>query len=136
MLKSLPYTQMLRARRIVTDKDEVEDTLEQMATTFRERGYPKALVETHKPKVLGLDRQQLLVSKHPQTKVGRLPFISTYNELSPKIANILGKHWPIIGDSFPQIEGFKIPPLMSYRRSQNLKDLWVKTDIGKQQGNR
>lgn len=51
MSKSLPYSQMLRVRRIVTNEEDLEGTLEQMVTGFRERGYPHYLAEEHKQKV-------------------------------------------------------------------------------------
>lgn len=58
-------------------------------------------------------------------------FVSTYNDLSSKVSNILGKHWPILKSTFSSIPEFQNPPLMAYCRSKNLKDLLVKNDIGK-----
>lgn len=64
----------------------------------------------------------------------RLPFIYTYNDLSPNISRILNNHWSVLKNSFPEVEEFKAPPLMSYRRTRNVKDLLVKSEVRKDMG--
>lgn len=55
--------------------------------------------------------------------------MSTYHDNSPNISKILNKHWNVISRSFPHIDELSSPPLMSYRRSENLRDLLVKTEV-------
>lgn len=129
MIKSLPYSQLLRARRIVSQENEVEETLTTMATGFQHRGYPQFLVDEHKNKVLNSNRMSLLQQSKKAKMLARIPFVSTYNDLSPKIARVISKHWALVRDSYPQIKEFKQPPLMSYRRSKNLKDVLVRSAI-------
>lgn len=59
----------------------------------------------------------------------RIPFVSTYSESSPKIGQIIRKHWGILKNSFPQIEDFQSPPVMAYRQGKSLKDTLVRSDV-------
>lgn len=45
------------------------------------------------------------------------------------MSNILRKHWSIVQQGCPNIEAFKSPPLMSYKRDRNLRDDLVRSDI-------
>lgn len=132
---SLPYSQMLRAKRIVDNESVLPGAMREMSQGFRERGYPQKVINEHKEKVLDIDRGTLLHRRRVNKSSSRLPFISTYNDLSPKISRILNKHWPImrpiIYSSFPEIEEFKAPPLMSYRRSRNLNNHLMKSEVQK-----
>lgn len=130
MVESLPFSQLLRVKRITSADNMLNTALVDMGTKFTQRGYPKKLVSTQMNKVRALDRASTLQtnkSEITKTQTKRIPFISTFSEASPAVAKIIRKHWPILTNSFPKIEGFHIPPLMSYRRSSNLKDRLVKT---------
>lgn len=50
MVQSLPFSQMLRAKRIVEGEPALEGALAGMAQSFRDRGYPqkKEIIEEHK----------------------------------------------------------------------------------------
>lgn len=80
-----------------------------------------------------MNRQELLHNTHIKNKPKRV-FVSTYCELSPKITGIIRKHWPILQNSFRTILDFKIPPLMSFKRPQNLKDRLVKSNVPSKSG--
>lgn len=66
MVHSLPYGQMLQEKRIVSRNSETDEMLNTMAKGFCDKGYPQRLVDSHKLKVLGWDRQQLLKQKKTQ----------------------------------------------------------------------
>lgn len=51
VVKALPYSQFLRARRITQDEKKWGDTLEGMADDFLERGYPSQIVDKHKQEI-------------------------------------------------------------------------------------
>lgn len=93
-----------------------------MSEDFSQRGYPKQLVDSHKNKVLSMTSILALQGLLPKETQKRLPFVSTYNNLSPKITNILNKHWPTLRRSYLNILEFQQPPLMSFRRPPNLRD--------------
>lgn len=132
MVESLPYSQLLRVKRITSSDNILNTALTEMGDKFRQRGYPKNLISSHMEKIRGLDRSTILKqSKSPSRpeKLKRIPFVSTFSEASSHIAKIIRKHWSIITCSYPNIDEFHIPPLMSYRRSANLKDRLVKSCV-------
>ena len=130
MVRALPYSQMLRAKRIVSTDEELEKSLTMMTARFRERGYPRKLLKMHRERVTKLDRTRALEGSRQEKHMSRIPFISTYTEKSKEIGNIIKHHWPILTKSLGGIPEFSNPPLLSYRRARNLKDQLIKADIG------
>lgn len=111
MIQALLFSQMLRARRIVSDEDKIHNTLEVMSSDFLQRGYPEHLVTTHRNGVSSMPRYFMLHNQSSKQLSKRIPIVSTYKILSPKVSNILNKYWPILGRSFKNIEEFQQPPL-------------------------
>lgn len=130
MLKSLPYSQLLRVKRIVEDPERIPMRLNQMCNKFQRRGYPYTLIESQRNKVDEIDRSTLLMQKEVKTKNKRLTFVSTYNTLSTQINNIIKREWRILGDTLPSIPEFRNPPRMAFKRARNLKDNLCRADIG------
>lgn len=58
MIDSLPFSQMLRAKRIVDVDKTLTDTLDDMEAKFKQRGYPDHLIRRHRKKINNMDRQQ------------------------------------------------------------------------------
>lgn len=134
MLKSLPFSQLLRVKRIVHDPDLSEQRLRDMGYKFIKRGYPRELIDKHIKKVKTVDRKDLLRPKITKTPIPRLAFVSTFSDLSERVGSIIKKEWHILKENLSDIPEFKIPPIMAYRRPQNLKDKLVTTDIGAKLG--
>lgn len=100
-----------------------------MRQEFRSRGYPQNLINQHKERVMEKDRVELLQRPNRVKELKRIPFVMTYNDLSPTIGKIIRKHWPIMSQSYPQVSEFKSSPLLSYRRPPSLKDKLVKSEV-------
>lgn len=60
----------------------------------------------------------------------RLPFVSTYHPLLPKIQNTIRRHWHLLQQYYPQVPEFCSPPLKCNKRAPNLRDSLVRADIG------
>ncbi|XP_056425783.1 uncharacterized protein LOC130367391 [Hyla sarda] len=98
-------------------------------TILRQRGYPHELLERQRRRVtIGRDGQGPI-----RTQSRRIAFVSTYNDLSPMIAKVLRKHWHLLS-GYENVPEFVLPPLMSYRRTTNLRDKLVVADISKKTG--
>lgn len=131
MVDSLPWSQLLRVRRIVSDVEKVDIRLEEMCNKFVRRGYPKQLLQKYKEEGKQMDREVLLKPvKREDNKSECIPFVSTFDPQSKKISNILCKHWSIIRQGCPNIKAFSCLPLMSYKRDKNWRDTLVKSDVG------
>lgn len=131
MVKSLPGSQMLRIKRIVDREERVNKALVEMVTKFKERGYPRELVNQHKTRVDNLTRKQASIPRNRgMGEKKRIPFITTYTNWSNRVSGIINKHWSIIQQSHRNIREFQDRPLLSYRRPVNLRDKLVKSDVG------
>ncbi|CAJ0968565.1 unnamed protein product [Ranitomeya imitator] len=68
MVNSLPWSQLLRVRRIVSDEDKVNLRLDEMCSKFLQRGYPGREVVRFKEKTLNCSRE----SVRKKTRVKRV----------------------------------------------------------------
>ena len=59
-------------------------------------------------------------------KPDRIPFITTYNPALPNIHKVLRQKQPILYSTERLHEIFKETPVVAYRRSPNLRDLFVR----------
>ncbi|CAN2390058.1 hypothetical protein PRIEUP_LOCUS94, partial [Pristimantis euphronides] len=125
MVGSLPYSKLIRVRRIVEDETKVDLRLDEMCRQFIAQGYPPGLICRQRKKSLYVDRRQHL-QKHSRQRRCRIPLVSTYSEVSQRLSTILRKDWYLLG-SLGDIEEFNSPPLMSFR---NLRDRLVRADLG------
>lgn len=87
MVRSLPFSQLLRVQKIVTTDTEMEGALLDMSQKCIHQGYPRQLVNEHADRVCSLGSG----SNSSARETERVPFISTFNEASPKISKILNK---------------------------------------------
>lgn len=127
MIRSLPYSQILRVKKIVSVESALDESLDSMNSKFLSRGYPQSLVRSHVERGKSIRHEEVVSSKKdPKLCLKRIPFVSMYGELSPKISSIINKHWPII---YPTISEFKTRLLMSYWRPQNLTDRLLKSCV-------
>lgn len=52
MVESLPYSQVIRAKRIIGEVEDMEAALDGMANDFRIRGYPQKLIDDQRQELL------------------------------------------------------------------------------------
>lgn len=84
-----------------------------MCEKFSLRGYPERVIDKHRTQIKMVERSKLRVPSEKKDKVQRVPFISTYNPNSKQISEIVRRHWTMLTKACPQVEEFKVPPLMS-----------------------
>ncbi|CAJ0961960.1 unnamed protein product [Ranitomeya imitator] len=130
MVNSLPWSQLLRVRRIVSDDTVVDQRLDEMCLKFSNRGYPKKELRRFSCKARNVTRESVRKPSSPKRSGERIPFVSTYTSASCHIDKILRKHWLGLQRGLPSIPAFNNYPMMSYRRGRNLGDSLVRSDIG------
>ena len=82
----------------------------------------------------GLDRDALLLSRKSNTGLlNRAPFIVTYHPCLPPLNSILRKHSPILDVSKRLGRAVSNPPLVTYHRPPNYKNLLVRATFKQQQ---
>ncbi|CAJ0922858.1 unnamed protein product [Ranitomeya imitator] len=130
MVNSLPWSQLLRVRRIVSDEDKVNLRLDEMCSKFLQRGYPGREVVRFKEKTLNCSRESVRKKTRVKRVCDRIPFVTTYNPASNQIGRVIRKHWSLLQRGLPSIPSFETFPLMSFRRGRNLRDRLVRSDVG------
>lgn len=132
VLKSIPFSQFLRVKRIVSDPQLVTVRLNEMVLKFLKRGYPNYLLKQHLSRIEQISRESLLVSSPESTTKrktkDRVPFVSNFSVFSKPLKQIITKHWHILSDSFPETFGNR--PLFSYRRGKTFSQFLTRSDIG------
>ena len=83
-------------KRINTEQQEYDKSIENLKTSFLKRGYEEKEITEHFHRASTKDRDDLLKKKDPKTKPHRIPFITTYNDTLPNIRQAINKTWNIL----------------------------------------
>ena len=92
------------------------------------RSCPTTFVHKILTEVQFSDRTKTLYDK---TKKGKeiLPFVTTYNPVTPNLKKTLMKHWHIIQQQRRLAHISNQPPIVSYRKEKSLKDILVRAKL-------
>lgn len=127
--QSLPYSQLSRVKRICASQDSFETHAKNLCDSFKDRGYKNLLLQQHLNRVRQIQRTDLLQPKHKYPVPQSLALVSTYSPISEPLKHIVRKHWHIL-ETDPQIAScFTSPPRHFFKRSPNLRDVLVKTNL-------
>jgi len=66
---SIPYSQLIRLRRITTRTEHFFTAADRILEAFRNRNYPRALLQKYKKKVLEMTQAELLAPKDERTLI-------------------------------------------------------------------
>jgi peptide-methionine (R)-S-oxide reductase len=132
LVKSLPYSQLLRVRRICSRLQDYDKNAIMIGQHFIRRGYPEDLIESEIIRARRMDRNLLLQDK-PQTSQSKSfdeTFVITqYNPSCTPLKEIITKNWSLLGRTNTTDSLFENNPIYGYRRNQNLKDDLVHAKI-------
>ena len=124
--QAIPYSQLLRLRRICSDNDDFAARAAEMKAFFQARGYPEALLNDDLCKISTVSRNEALrPSAERDSTESRVPLVLTYNQFNTGTKRILLDNFemllsdPATRTIFPEL------PLVSYRRDRNLRDYLV-----------
>jgi hypothetical protein len=123
--KGRAYGLGLRLKRICQREEDYKKRRGDLKTQLRKRGYSGAHIETQLRRVDAADRGNLLIDTKKKTANERVPLVVTYSKLLPDIRSVLTKHEATLYRSDRMREVFPSPPMLAYRRDQNISDLLV-----------
>lgn len=125
--KSLAYGLGLRIRRICEKEEDYQKHRADLKSQLRKRGYSGAFIENQLQKVDRLDRSELLTQSRDRKRRAddRVPLVVTYSNLLPNVHDIVFKHMHVLHQSERMERVFSNPPLVAYRRDNNLSDTLV-----------
>ena len=125
--KSISYSLALRLRRICSKEDSFNIWATELELYLTKRGYKNRFVKSQIARAKLIPRNDALNEhNHDTPKPTRVPFIVKYNPALPNIREILHKKQPIL-DSTERLHNiFSETPVVTFRRSPNLRDLLVR----------
>nr|XP_016846924.1 PREDICTED: uncharacterized protein LOC107982425 [Anolis carolinensis] len=123
---NLPFAQLIRLKRNTSSPEDLATEVSIFKKQFKERGYPTRIINTAIRKVESIDRSNLLKEQTKQRN-DRIIWLLTLTQFTPKIHKIIRKHWHLIRD----IPGCQNLPLLANKRSRNLKDILINSDLTK-----
>ena len=124
---SIPFSQILRLRRICSDGDDYRNKAKQMCQYFHERGYPTHVTRRALTKVSSISREECLISRVRNGKNGRVVLALDYHPLNIKVRDIINKHFNILHTDRRSGSIFDELPVTAWRRDKNLRDILVHT---------
>ena len=74
---------------------------------------------------LNFDNRSAALQQKPKTRNKISPFVTKYNPAAPNVKEILLKNWYLIHNQLEPNVIFPQPPIVSYRKTQPLKDMLV-----------
>ena len=130
--KAIPYSQALRLRRICSDDRQLRDRLRDLAGWLKARGYEESLITEQIDKARKQDRVTLLDKangKQDHNGNGRVPLVTTYHPALNNLGKVAGRLHSMLTISEEHRKVFPQPPLISFKRCKNLKDLLVRAKL-------
>jgi predicted GIY-YIG superfamily endonuclease len=124
IFKSIPYSQCLRIKRICSENEDAEKHIQDLQNHLSKRGYDLDLIKESVEKAKTLDRSSLLVYKEKERN-NRVPLVLTYDKKLADASKTVKKHLDTLHEDEKLKKVFPDPPLISFRRNRNLRDLLV-----------
>ena len=94
-----------------------------------ERDYKPGIIDAAIEKARSIDRKDALKKVENNNTNKRPVFIITYDPRLPSITEIVKKHWhSMVKDPYLAYV-FKEPPLIAYKRAQNIKDKIIRAKV-------
>ena len=128
VFKSIPYSQCLRIRRICSENEDAEKNIQDLQDHLSKRGYDPKLVEESIEKAKTVDRSSLLIYNEKK-KNKRVPLVLTYDSRLNKASRTVSEQMSTLHMDEKLCKIFPDPPLISFRRNRNLRDLLVSTRL-------
>ena len=123
---SIPYAQFIRLRRICSDNTDFHEKAEEQTQFFLNQGYPEDIIETAFSKVKNQPRHSVLQYQDSSTDVNkRIPLVLTYHPTNIQVKNVIFENYPIISTNHETRDIFDQPPLLSWKKDNNLQHLLV-----------
>ena len=124
----IPYSQALRVRRICSNQEDEDTHLDNLKQQLLNRQYKEEHIDQQIRKAKAKPRKDLLQYKIKH-KTQRVPCVVTYNPAFEGISKIISSHMPILHADSTLKEIFPLPPVVSFRRPRNIRDLLVNAKL-------
>ncbi|KAM4034840.1 LOW QUALITY PROTEIN: uncharacterized protein ACNLHF_021544 [Anomaloglossus baeobatrachus] len=121
--KGIPKGQFSRIKRNCSNEEKCLLQFNDLENRFRERGYPNRVIKKAREEINGIGRPALLCPQ-PREKdtVELVRFITTFNNGSKAMREILERHWPILKMDLDIGKFVPVKPQITFRKARSLQD--------------
>ena len=128
-INAIPYGQAIRIIRICSSNQTKLEHLRNLYRYLHNSNYPHTLIVRQLNRALNRRRSTNSPNNH-NTNNSRIPLVLTYNPRFPSIPRILHKHHTTtLLQNSTTADIFTLPPITSFRRPKNLKNLLTCTTL-------
>ncbi len=122
-ITSLPYSQILRIKRICTKEEDFIKHTDDTKSYFLRQGYSQGIFDNAFSKVQTKTREEILYGARatPTMEATPIPLITTYGNGMPNVTKIMHKHWNVLLSSPIAKETMPSKPMVAYRRPKNIR---------------
>ena len=126
MKRSSVFSQGLRIKRICSKNDDCQKHLKQLGKWFRDREYPKALVDSQIERISKLTREEAL-GKGERESSGEVPFVIDYHPSFNQLGGILRRLFVKLDKETKNV--FTRCPFVAFRSPRNLRSHLVRAKV-------
>ena len=131
--KSLPFSQLLRIKRICSKKSDYEKHAQSKLKEFRTKGFPEQLLAEATEKVQNYNREDLLTKKNQSDenieRENKIFLVTTFRPGHEKVPKLVKKNWPYLGRSTTTKDIYNSRLMVSHRRGKNLREMLCKSRL-------
>ena len=128
---NIPFSLAYRIVRICSEPETRDKRLEELKQLLIDRNYKKNIINAAILKAKEIPRKKAIERvQSEKNDVKRPVFAVHYDPRLPALPNIIKKHWRTMTNNDPYLkEVFPLPPLVAYKRPQNIKDKLIRSKI-------
>ena len=126
----MPFSLALRINRICSDPSDTEKAYNELKGMLIQRQYPEKIINEAIARSRAIPRGVALKSVTRQSTTNRTTFVVLFDPRLPLVKPIMQKHWRsmVTQDSYLK-KVFPSPPLIAYKRQQNIKDKLIRAKV-------
>ena len=127
--QNIPFSLALRIVRICTFSTDREKRFSELKDLLISRDYKSKIIDSAIERARNIPRNEALKKVHKEKISKRPVFVVNFDPRLPAIPAILSKHWRTMTQDPRLKEIFPEPPLVSYKRPQNIKDKMIRSRV-------
>lgn len=124
---SIPFSQMLRLKRIISEQINLNTELDIMTNNFIKRNYPPNILSEARLKLLNINRKDLLKYKSKESDSNKLVLIQIYQNKfarNNRLKKLVKRLWQKLIITYPYFRTvWPKPPIIAYKNSKSIKNL-------------
>ncbi|KAJ8048233.1 hypothetical protein HOLleu_00467 [Holothuria leucospilota] len=125
-INAIPYSQLLRARRICSNTNYFERVSSEFCQFFKARGYPSTTLVRALDRIKSVDRNTALQPSGAKPSSDRMPLVLPFQPSIQPIRRAIYKNVKILSQDASTKDIFQDLPITAYKRQRNLSENLVR----------